>query len=217
MVFTTEIFKFKYTRLKIQDGFKYSDMKKVYTIIIYEKTSEVFHEDYLKGAYYHHGKTTFETGLKLELLQEYFLIALDVFKDKDYSEYKGELDKWLALLSVENISDAEILIEKYPELEDIFVEMSEYIKNPEEVMDMFSEALKIMDSNTVKYMIEELNEELDETKSKLTSTENKLAVTIIKLTREYAGTKEQAVEKLVKECGKSEREAEVLVEKYWQN
>lgn len=33
---------------------------------------------------------------------------------------------------------------------------------PEEVLGMFSEALRILDENTVKYMIEELQKELEE-------------------------------------------------------
>ena len=233
----------QYNRLKMNDSFKYSDMKKVYTIVIYETTSPVFHEDYLMGAYYHHGKTTFDSGLHLELLQEYFLIALDVFSDKDYADNGGELDKWLSLLSVESVDDAELLIKKYPQLEDIFVEMSEYITNPEEVISMFSEALKIMDSNTVKYMMDELSDELADTKSelldiknklsttenklsttenklsttenKLSTTESKLISTIIQMTKEYSGTKEQAKDKLMKECEKTEEEAIELVEYYW--
>ena len=35
-------------------------------------------------------------------------------------------------------------------------------QRPEEVLGMFSEALKILDQNTIKYMIEELQKELDE-------------------------------------------------------
>ena len=37
-------------------------------------------------------------------------------------------------------------------------------QKPEEVLGMFSEALKILDRNTVTYMIEELKKELEETK-----------------------------------------------------
>lgn len=34
--------------------------------------------------YLHKGHTTFDTGLKLELLQEYCVPALDVFREKPY-------------------------------------------------------------------------------------------------------------------------------------
>ena len=36
---------------------------------------------------------------------------------------------------------------------------------PEEVLGMFSEALRILDQNTVKYMIEELQKQLEEEKT----------------------------------------------------
>ena len=38
--------------------------------------------------------------------------------------------------------------------------MAEYMRRPEEVLNMFSEALKILDHNTVQYMIEEQQKEL---------------------------------------------------------
>ena len=44
----------------------------------------------------------------MELLQEYFLIALDVFRKFPYSEDKNELTAWLSLLVTEELEDAEI-------------------------------------------------------------------------------------------------------------
>ena len=128
----------------------YSDMKKVYTIILYEKTGADFKNPLLHGAYIHHGKTRFNTELTLELLQEYFLIALDVFCQNGYTDDKNldtretidsnmnDLEGWLSILTAETT----------------------YVNKPEEVIHMFSEALKIADKNTVKYMIEELQDEL---------------------------------------------------------
>lgn len=66
----------EYTRLKENKKFMYSDMKKVYTIILYEKTGADFKNPLLHGAYIHHGKTRFNTELTLELLQEYFLVCV---------------------------------------------------------------------------------------------------------------------------------------------
>ena len=37
--------------------------------------------------------------------------------------------------------------------------MAEYLVKPEEVFDMYSEALRILDENTVKYMVDELKDE----------------------------------------------------------
>ena len=63
-------------------AFKYNDIKPVYTIVIYEKSLPVFHE--VPRAYIHKGKTVFDTGLKVELLQKYWLAALDVFREIAY-------------------------------------------------------------------------------------------------------------------------------------
>ena len=145
----------QYTRLKGERGqdFKYSDMKKVYTIIIYEKSTAEFHM--AGNPYIHLGKTTFDTGLSLELLQEYCLVALDVFREIPYPRDINERNAWIGLLATENIEDAELLIDDYPWLAEIYEEMTGYMNKPEEVLSMFSDALKILDRNTVQYMIEE--------------------------------------------------------------
>ena len=184
--YSSDLLMREYSRLKKDRNFKYSDMKKVYTIVLYEKTEGDFKDPMLQGAYIHHGKTRFDTNLKLNLLQEYFLIALDVFGQNGYTDGKNSdaleteliathsnipeaglatnnlstdsLDGWLSILTAETMADVECVIRRYPWSEPIFREMSAYVNNPEEVILMFSEALKIADRNTVKYMIEELQD-----------------------------------------------------------
>ena len=184
--YSSDLLMREYSRLKKDKNFKYSDMKKVYTIVLYEKTEGDFKDPMLQGAYIHHGKTRFDTSLKLNLLQEYFLIALDVFCQNGYTDDKNSdaleteliathnnipktgfatndlsmdsLEGWLSILTAETMADVEHVIRRYPWSEPIFREMSAYVNNPEEVILMFSEALKIADRNTVKYMIEELQD-----------------------------------------------------------
>ena len=184
--YSSDLLMREYSRLKKNKNFKYSDMKKVYTIVLYEKTEGDFKDPMLQGAYIHHGKTRFDTSLKLKLLQEYFLIALDVFCQNGYTDDKNSdaleteliathnnipetglttndlsmdsLEGWLSILTAETMADVERVIRRYPWSEPIFREMSAYVNNPEEVILMFSEALKIADRNTVKYMIEELQD-----------------------------------------------------------
>ena len=184
--YSSDLLMREYSRLKKDKNFKYSDMKKVYTIVLYEKTEGDFKDPMLQGAYIHHGKTRFDTRLKLNLLQEYFLIALDVFGQNGYTDDKktdaletefiathnnipetgfatndlsmDSLDGWLSILTAETMADVERVIRRYPWSKPIFREMSAYVNNPEEVILMFSEALKIADRNTVKYMIEELQD-----------------------------------------------------------
>ena len=64
-------------------------------------------------------------------------------------------NSWRAQMEQEFMAEAEKLMEEYPWLKEIYQEMAAYMSEPKEVLNMFSEALKIMDRNTVQYMIEE--------------------------------------------------------------
>ena len=75
----------QYMRVRGQaEAFSYRDIKKVYVIVLFEKSTAVFHQH--PASYLHYGKTCFDTGLEMELLQEFFLIALDVFREIPYTE-----------------------------------------------------------------------------------------------------------------------------------
>ena len=152
----------QYSRVKGEKGnaFNYSDMKKVYTIVIFETSTREFHREGL--GYIHMGRTLFDTGLELELLQEYCLIALDVFRKIPYPKDRSERTGWLSLLTVEDVAEAEALQEEFPWLKEIYRDMAEYMIRPGEVLNMFSEALKILDQNTVQFMIEEQEKKLAE-------------------------------------------------------
>ena len=93
------------------------------------------------------------------------MIALDVFRKFPYSKDKDELTAWLSLLVTENLEEAERLIQDYPWLQEIYKEIAMLRHRPEEVLGMFSEALRILDQNTVKYMIEELQKQLEDEKA----------------------------------------------------
>ena len=67
------------------------------------------------------------------------------------------------------------LITYHPYLEGIFVDMARYLDSPAEVIDMFSEALKILDENTVHYMIEEMKKQIDEDKKAMAEKDDALA------------------------------------------
>ena len=106
--------------------------------------------------YVHHGKTTFDTKLGLEFLQEYFIITLDVFKENQYSKEKSTQNAWLSLFTAESVDDLERLVAEYPWMAGICQEMADYLYKPEEVLCMFSEALRILDDNTAQYMVDEM-------------------------------------------------------------
>ncbi len=165
----------QYARVRSLKGesFKYPDIKKVYIIVLFEKSIRIFHEQ--SEHYLHYGKTVFDTGLPLELLQEYCLVALDVFRSFAYDKIRNEQTAWLSLLCTENLEDAERLIQEYPWLEEIYIEIAMLRQNPEEVLGMFSEALRILDRNTVKYMIEQMQDEIDRQGEELSQKDEELS------------------------------------------
>ena len=154
----------QYTRVKVEKGstFIYQDLKTVYTIVMFENSPKECNDPGLSDIYLHHGKAAFDTGIDFHLLQEYYVVALDVFQKSKYSKDINELNAWLSLLTATTMDDLAVLISDYPWMEAICMDMSEYLYHPEEVVTMFSEALRKLDENTVNYMIDELKKERDE-------------------------------------------------------
>ena len=48
------------------------------------------------------------------------------------------------------------MVKARPDFISLYRDIAEYRKKPEEVIGMFSEALRIMDRNTTKYMIDDM-------------------------------------------------------------
>ena len=123
----------------------------------------------------------FDTGLDMEMYQECYIIALDEFKKSEYylsndigNNTRKNVNAWLSLFVTDDIEKIDRNIEKYPWLEEIYIEMAEYLVKPEEVFNMYSEALRILDENTVKYMVDELKGENEELRVENTELSNKV-------------------------------------------
>ena len=108
---------------KLLERFNYDALNKVYTIVIFENTDaessnspvyRAFHTPETEQLYLYHGKTAFDTGLQIDLLQEFYLISLDVFRNVGYAKDEQELTAWLSLLYVSTYEEAEALCLKYP-------------------------------------------------------------------------------------------------------
>ena len=205
----------QYNRVKGERGkdFKYNDIKKVYTIILYEKSTAEFHM--IPDKYVHIGKTTFDTGLSLELLQEYCLVALDVFREIPYPKDRSERNAWLGLLASENVDDAELLIKDYPWLAEVYEEIAGYMCNPGEVLTMFSDALKILDNNTVQYMIEEQAQKLEEQLRQLDAQTQQLTEQALQLNEQHKQLDEQA-QQLNEQAQQLDEQAQQLNEQHKQ-
>ncbi|MDO5381516.1 MAG: cell envelope integrity protein TolA [Eubacteriales bacterium] len=191
--YSSDLIMRQYRRLSGQNEmFSYKNMRKVHTIIFFEESSSKLKSPLDKKNYFHVGKTRFNTEIGIELLQEFHLISLDTFRkyrypnikdgdieiteyDYDEREYRNEATEkmkrdrlmFLSLFSVENVEDADKLQKIFPELSPIFHDMCEYMERPEEVLKMFSEALSIMDRNTINLMVDQWKIEVEEAKEEI--------------------------------------------------
>lgn len=183
----------------------YKDMRKVHTIILFEDSNKSLISEVDKALYFHVGKTKFNTGIKIELLQDFVLVSLDTFKkyrysdikegrteitdyDYDSSQYNDELVsekmkrdrlKFLSLFVAETPKEINRLVEIFPDLESVRRDINEYLERPGEVLSMFSEALRILDRNTAELMVDRMKDEivdLQEQKDELTKQIDELQV-----------------------------------------
>lgn len=163
-------------------NFDYRDVKNVYTIVLFEKSPQIFH--IYPKTYYHFFEQKSDTGLEMELLQKYLFIPLDIFrKNQQNKENSNRRDAWLTLFSSDDPVIIMELLEDYPEFRDIYREGYQICLNIEKVMEMFSEELYMLDRNTEKYMFEEMQKELNEMRSEYEETQNDLAKTKNNLVR----------------------------------
>ena len=158
---------------KRRDGekFSYKDIKKVYTIVLIQKSTREFWD--CAEYYLHYGKQQFDTGLELDLLQEYLLIPLDIFMEKHHN-IDSQLDAWLYFIASDQLEDVCRVVEKYPEFWEMYEEVFRFRFQKEELISMYSDALRILDENTVQYMVEEQKEVIEAQKRRLEENERAL-------------------------------------------
>ena len=106
------------------------------------------------------------------------MVALDVFRESKYAKDINELNAWLSLLTAQSVDGLVALVSDYPWMEAICKDMSEYMYDPEEVITMFSEALRMLDENTVHYMIDELQKERDKAVAALSEKDAEIATVL---------------------------------------
>ena len=166
-----------------------SENDSVHTIILFEKSSANLQSEFDEKFYFHVGKTVFNTGIKINLLQDFLLISLDTFKkyrysdiitgrtnvteyDCDKTQYSDGISdkmvsdriKYMSLFVAKTPEEIDRLVALFPDLESVRHDINEYLVRPKEVLNMFSEALRILDRNTANLMVDRLKEEVDSLK-----------------------------------------------------
>lgn len=153
-------------RLKIeakQNGqpFSYRMIKKVYTIVFMENSTAMYKD--FPNVYIHRAKQTFDTELQMDLLQEYVVIPLDIFRKMHHTEL-SKLEAWLYLISSDEPQDIYRVMEHYPEFKVIYKELAQLRNHMKELIimyDSYRQMLAELDKNTTRLMVEELTQEVE--------------------------------------------------------
>ena len=98
----------------------------------------------------------------MDLLQDYIFISLDIFRSKMHNKKVTTLlEAWMTFFSTDDPEEIIKLITDFPQFKPMYETLYQMCRNVENVMGFFSEELREMDRNTVRYMIDELQKEVD--------------------------------------------------------
>ena len=104
----------------------------------------------------------------MDLLQDYIFISLDIFRSKMHNKKVTTLlEAWMTFFSTDDPEEIIKLITDFPQFKPMYETLYQMCQNVENVMGFFSEELREMDRNTVRYMIDELQKEVDTQKALL--------------------------------------------------
>ena len=102
-------------------------------------------------------------------------VPVDIFLEKLHNKgIESELDAWLTFLGCDEPVYIIKLIDDYPYFKPLYNDLYNMCLNTERMINMFSKELQILDRNTVKYMIDELQDELNETKDQLNAANDSI-------------------------------------------
>ncbi len=192
----------QYNRIKAteQRRFQFNQMKPVYLVVLLEKSTREFWE--VEPNFVHRLQNTFDSGVNINLLSNLVYISLDMFKEVSHN-ISNKMVAWLTFLSSDKPEDILSLVEQYPMFLECYQDIVKFRTKPEELINMFSEALIQIDKNTVQYMIEEQQKALEKTSKLLGDSEKALE----KTSRQLEDS-EKALEKTNKQLEDSEKALE---------
>lgn len=166
-----------------------TDIAPVYTIVFLEKSPSIFKE--YKDVFIHKFSTVSDTGLKINMLQNFIFIPVDIFLENLHNNgMRNKLDAWLTFLGCDEPEYISKLLETHPDFKPMYSDLYGICQNTERMMTMFfSEELKILDDNTVKYMMDQHEEEVKEQKAQIIEKDAEIAELKAKLAKYQAVTK----------------------------
>lgn len=142
-------------------------------------------------------------------MQEYIFISLDIFKSiLQNNGIRNRLEAWLTFLSVDEPEMIEKLIREYPQFKTYYEEIYELCRNTEKVMGMFSKELQELDRNTVQYMIDEMQDEIDAQRKLLSQKDNMIDNQQVKLDeqKDTINTQNKEIEELKRQLAQLQEE-----------
>ncbi len=162
----------------------YREIKDVYTIVLFEHSPGEFHE--VPDVYIHRFEQGSDSGVRLNLLQKYLFVSLDIFSKIKHNESNmihldNRLEAWFAFFCMDDPEDIMAIIEQYPDFRELYEQVYEICRNVEDIMGLFSKELAELDHNTAEYMVDVMQKQLDQKKRELQSTTEELMTTNVKL------------------------------------
>ena len=145
--------------------------------MLFEKSPAEFQK--FSNNYIHRFMQKSDTGVNINLLQEYLFIPLDIFKKNQQNENRSvkienRLEAWLAFFCMDDPETIIEIIERYPDFKEMYEQAYDVCRNIEEVMQMFSKELLELDRNTVKLMIDDMQKQIEEKDEQLNQKDEQL-------------------------------------------
>ena len=110
------------------------------------------------------------------MIWNYIFISLDIFRLKMHNKKVTTLlDAWMTFFSTDDPEEIIKLITDFPQFKPMYETLYQMCRNVENVMGFFFEELREMDRNTVRYMIDELQKEVDTQKALLEEKDTVIA------------------------------------------
>lgn len=186
----------QYKRVKstLGSAFSYKNIKTVYTVVFFETSPQAFNR--YPDKYLYRFEQATDVELDINLLQRYIFVPLDIFINMLHNKgITNKLDAWLTFLASDSPDDIIMLLNKYPEFRSMYDDIYVMCLNVERVMNMFSKELAQLDKNTVQYMIDEMQNEIDDMKRQLEEKDDTMSSIMGEKNSEIADMKRQLEEK----------------------